>query len=127
MSANSVDSDQYVDNSIDIEHLGTMIGGFLGRQGGSATDWLDTGTTNYTSGINPRMQCGACTTDGFATVLITFPVAFSYKPAVFALAVGEAIMWINGLNATNVTINSSDPDGAARPNTLFFWLAIGPE
>jgi hypothetical protein len=100
MAANSVDSDQYVDGSIDTAHLsndsvddtkaGNRVPQFYRRQGGDATNWSGYstgGTTAYTPGA-VRMQGGfyelvvdpaAATGD----VDITYPVAFSAAPLVY--------------------------------------------
>lgn len=122
MSANSVDSDQYVDNSIDIAHIGTMLPGLLGRQGGDATDWTTTGTTDYTSGQNIRIQVGALTTNGYCTN-ITFPVAFSGKPLVFAATFSSTPAYGQSITASGCSICAV----SGEIDVTVMWLAIGPE
>jgi len=127
MSANSVDSDQYVDGSIDAAHIaanavgvaaiGTMVGGFLGRQGGNATNWHINGTTDYTTGINVRFQCGC----GYGPGVVTFPVAFSAIPIVLVTPFDYlGNYYVSLVGASTFTL--VNPQGAA-----FFWLAIGSE
>ena len=96
LSVNSVDSDQYVDGSIDLAHLsadcvddtkvGNRVPALTRRQGGSATIWSTGGITDYTP-TAVRMQCGAAAfASAPAAGTITFPTAFSYAPIVIVTA-----------------------------------------
>lgn len=87
---------------------GSLIGN---RQGGSSTDWNSGGTTNYTPS-NPKIQVGVTpsitlsflsgTLYGGGTT-ITFPVAFTNKPIVFATMTSSGSA---GANATSIQITS---------------------
>lgn len=134
----SIDSEHYVDGSIDLAHLsadcvddtkvGNRVPQFYRRQGGNATDWSVSGTTDYTP-TTVRMQSGTNQTDGSGARNITFPVAFSNKPQVFALAVIDAAAApaVTNVTATGCTIKLWSDSGDKIAFGTFFWLAIGPE
>jgi len=143
MSPNSVDSDQYVDGSIDLAHLsadsvddtkaGNRVPQFYRRQGGEATGWLLHGTTTYTPGA-VRMQAGCIRWTGGAAssgyIAVTFPVAFSYDPLVFATHYyidSRAICIVMTTGTSGLTIYWQDAASATYTSLDFFWLAIGPE
>lgn len=115
------------DDSIDQTKIGTNVLSESGRQGGSATDWTSPGTTSRTVG-NVRMQCGAVTQPNASDLSVTFPVAFSQKPIVFA--------WYQG-NPTTATVYV-DPAGTTAAgftvvrvtgsvSALVHWIAFGQE
>jgi hypothetical protein len=102
-----------------------MVPGFLGRQGGSATDWTTAGTTHYETGISIRIQCGSIQSVGESNASVTFPVAFSQKPLVF-ITPGESMstwdLFLDNISASGFTIVDTSPVAPA-----VFWLAIGPK
>ena len=138
MAANSVDSDQYVDASIDLAHLsadcvddtkvGNRVPALTRRQGGSDTIWSTAGTASKTP-TTVRMQAGVVSaTSGAATV--TFPVAFAYAPIVIlsciTTGVDPLIATIYSVSTTELSLHArkSDQSGVT---TDVHWLAIGSE
>ncbi len=117
LADDAVTAAKIADDVVTTAHLGTMVPALLGRQGGSATNWDTMGTTNYTSGINARWQCGMANSN--TSVTITFPVAFSDVPMMLVCAYGSTITVMTP-SATTVAITTA---GAAT----VAWLAIGPE
>ncbi len=117
LADDAVTAAKIADDTITPALLGAMVPGFLGRQGGSATNWDTMGTTNYTSGINVRWQCGMAYSN--TSVTVTFPVAFSAVPMLLVCAYGSTITVMTP-SATTVAITTA---GAAT----VAWLAIGPE
>jgi len=96
--------------------------GLIYRQGGSATIWNTTGTTNYQPG-NTVIQVGAIDVATGAGVNVIFPRRFSYIPLVLVSIVGET-----GYNAS---VDTPIPTGFVAyhnsPSTEpVNWLAIGP-
>lgn len=63
--------------------VGGAVGGMIlaGRQGGSASDWSTSGSTNRTL-TAAYMQVGTVDTGGSSSVTVTFPTAFSQPPVV---------------------------------------------
>lgn len=129
----AISYDRIADDAVRIAAIGTMVPGFLGRQGGSATNWSTPGTTDYESGINVRMQVGVGVTGEYGYVTITFPVAFAYPPLVRAVAsnVGlvqkPRIVTIAEVSATTATLWAHSIAGSASPSVTLIWEAIGPE
>jgi hypothetical protein len=116
-AAGSIDAEHIAANAVGIAAIGTMVGGFLGRQGGNATNWHINGTTDYTTGINVRFQCGC----GSGSGVVTFPVAFSAIPIVLVTPFDYlGNYYVSLVGASTFTL--VNPQGAA-----FFWLAIGSE
>ena len=103
-----------------------LVLGALRRQGGSATDFSNSGTTNYTSD-GWFVQCGRVNVNGSSSTTVTFPQAFGAIPLVFVTpfsAVASTIMTIDdspGASTTQCTIQNND--GSARAAQ---WFAIGP-
>lgn len=150
MSANSVDSDQYVDGSIDTIHLadnavddtkaGDRVPQFYRRQGGSATTWGTSGTTDRVPGA-VRMQGGVISVtiaadDYSASTLLTFPVAFAYAPLLFLMVPSVSESSLDGrviptsvtLSALSVQVKVIREIAPATPTSYgVHWLAIGPE
>lgn len=96
--------------------------GRMRRQGGSATAWATTGTTNYTTG-DFTIQCGAVSNGGSAATTITFPTAFSYTPIVTANPSGAITgnpLTITAVSTTQVTLNNNN---ATAIN--IHWIAMG--
>ncbi len=94
------------------------------RQGGSASDWGTSGTTNYTPATS-RVQIGTTLTDGSGVATVTFPAAFSGTPVVTTGVIGAAgvptsAVEIVTLNTTTVAFNSS------VIGATVLWIAIGP-
>lgn len=116
-----VSSSGIANDSIDDTKAGNRVPQFYRRQGGDASDWSFSGTTNYTP-TSVRMQAGIVTAGVGGTVTVTFPAAFSNKPLVFC-SCGEAAgtVFPSIITTSGFVINSSV--GAVSIN----WLAIGPE
>jgi hypothetical protein len=126
-------------NSIAIADIGTMIPGLLGRQGGSSGDWSVVGTSNYTSGLNVRVQAGVrqvtvANGQTAGTATITFPVAFSSKPimivSIDTISDNEGVPTIAcyAASASAATIDVLMSTAQSGTTTLYIsWLAIGPE
>jgi len=110
-------------DSVDDTKAGSRMPQFYRRQGGSATEWSNGGITNYTP-TAVRMQAGV-RSSVFGSTVITFPVAFSYKPIIFSIAVdvsgASSFLLISSILTTSFTI---DPGAEALDIN---WLAIGPE
>jgi hypothetical protein len=108
------------------------------RQGGSATDWGDGGTTNYLVG-NVKMQAGAAVAfilngQSSASVVVTFPKTFSSEPAVFCMendflgADTPMSFNIDDVSTTQMTITARSSDGSTfigGSQRRMVWLAIG--
>jgi len=119
----AVGTTELTDDAVTAAKIGTMVPALLGRQGGSASNWLTQGTNNYTSGINARVQCGSISS-GTAQAVVTFPVAFSDKPIVLVTGIG-CTPFLNVLGA--VTATQATIDNPAGGAFSAFWIAIGPE
>ena len=109
-------------NSVDDTKAGDRVPQFYRRQGGSATDWGSAGTTDYTP-TAVRMQAGSVTIPAGGSVVVTFPVAFSNVPLVFATPISSTASAIRATGtATTVTLSHGVGVGISVN-----WLAIGPE
>ena len=99
------------------------------RQGGSATDWGNSGTTQYSLATKKvRMLCGSATSDGGSpnTVTVTFPVAFAQIPIVqttvqTSITTGDVSCSLETTSATNFVVNVAGAQAARR----VLWYAIG--
>jgi hypothetical protein len=83
------------------------------RQGGSATVWGTTGTTNYTPTEAWAMQTGVRTASG-TTLSVTFPTPFATNPVVI---VSNGALTAVTTNTFTATVPS---------NQVTQWIAIGP-
>lgn len=141
----AVDSQHYTDGSIDLVHLsadsvddtkaGNRVPQFYRRQGGSATVWATTGTTDYTP-TAVRMQAGAIQWTGSAAatgfLTVTFPVAFAYAPLVFVGTYDPAgnpdiVVIAYGAITTGVGLTWRNVASGTETAVTLYWLAIGPE
>lgn len=122
---------QLATDSVDDTIVGNRVPQFYRRQGGSATDWSNPGTTNYTPAA-VRMQSGVATVTSGGPFVVTFPVAFSYPPIILCAASQF------GYNVNCASVNNSTATfyswyvnplayGISQAATQFSWLAIGPE
>jgi hypothetical protein len=124
------DTVQLADDIVDDAKAGNRVPQFYRRQGGSATDWSSPGTTTRTP-TAVRMQAGAIQSTAGNTVVVTFPVAFSQVPLVFATATDSLTNNAIGVTANNATasqvvLGALDADGAFVAD-IINWLAIGAE
>ena len=103
------------------------------RQGGSSTNWVTSGTTNYTpSASGVKIQCGVVDVvigsgSDASNTLVNFPTVYTKYPLVFVSTnhtpatycnIGVNIITTGGFYAT-----AKDP---SRSVTIpVFWLAIG--
>lgn len=112
---------------------------YFHREGGSATNWITAGTTDYTYLANVVIQMGVATvtfteSDMSAEVTVTFPVAFKYTPAIFLAGCvstdGFSQQRAHGVlrspTATNFVMMGVMPT-AGSVTTTIPWLAIGPK
>ncbi|UOF79219.1 hypothetical protein [Caudoviricetes sp.] len=112
--------------------------GFVGRQGGSATNWATGGTTNYPA-TRPLVQVGSSTASGSSgdelLASITFPVAYTYTPVVFVQLFGSTLVTATHIvqivaagtpTAIDVIMKTNANVGGASTAT-FQWVAIGPK
>ena len=100
----------------------------MNRQGGSSTSFASGGTTNYTPS-NLRVQFGAIpitVASGSGSVTITFPVAFSNTPVIFALATGELAGDILSIVSVFAGTSQIAAVGSSNGTGTLHWLAIGP-
>jgi hypothetical protein len=83
------------------------------RQGGSATQWGVTGTTNYTPAEAWIIQTGVKTASG-TTLIVTYPTPFATSPVVIVS---------NGVTVTSAVdqFSATVPSGQVTQ-----WIAIGP-
>ena len=128
-AADSIDTEHYAPDSVDVAALAAMVPGLLGRQGGSATDWSTSGTNDYESGIDVRIQCGSVATVDAMGVTIAFPVAFSAPPIVvpgaFTSSSGVSAV-VHSISTTQAKFYTTDLDGNIQAHKVH-WIAIGPE
>lgn len=115
---------------VEAASIGTMIPVFVGRQSAVGGNWSYAGTTNYTSGLDIRMQCGAVqasTTGNTGTITVTFPVAYTTGlPIIFAIAAqgNEIVPTIASNLGNKFSIIWYSPE--SRTNPIFYWFAMGP-
>lgn len=116
-------------DAVDYDKAGNRVVKLYGRQGGSASNWLTNGTSNYTP-TSVNIQAGSASISTGATgVAITFPTPFSNVPLIFlSLTHEESITlsaYFNSQTASGFTakLNTAPVDFPAYVN----WLAIGPE
>jgi hypothetical protein len=83
------------------------------RQGGSATQWDVTGTTNYLTPQPWIIQTGVRTATG-TTLIVTFPAPFAQPPIVIAPG------------ATGIVVASSSFSATVSSAAITQWIAIGP-
>jgi hypothetical protein len=119
-------------DAADITIIGNKVPGFLGRQGGSATIWSTGGTNNYTTTIAPRVQMGCIEWAGSAassgSIAITFPVAFSYAPVVFAGSINSyAVCNPASITTTGCSLDWRDTAGTLHTGIYLTWQAWGAE
>jgi len=109
-----------------------IYGKVRSRQGGSATNWGTTGTTNYDySSTNTFIQTGSFNTTG-AEDTVTFPTAFSQVPFISvcsssATAFNVFARFKHSLSSTTQIggILCLDATGTARSSESVSWIAIG--
>lgn len=128
MSANSIDSDQYVDGSIDQEHLSVGASKVTNRQGGDENTWITAGTTNYALS-SARIQVGCISSSGTNEVMVTFPVAFATGtyPLVFITVIynlSGAYYELSSITNTGFGITVYNDNGEKLGRNVQ-WLAIG--
>jgi hypothetical protein len=100
------------------------------RQGGTTgdNDWTTTGTSNTdVSAKKAIIQCGAATGSAAASVAVTFPAAFNFKPLVVATAITNTQVVFVNVSAITASGFSFDVvrDTGARSAQDVAWIAIG--
>lgn len=138
-SASSVNGSALVAGTVGTAALGTaavtaakMVNGMIyRRQGGSATDWNTTGTTNYDySATDVKIQVGSIlpTTADFA---ITYPIAYTNKPMVFLTTSSSTTVnafpryKVSTVTTTQVLVTLVSDTGATSTTESVNWMAIG--
>lgn len=129
------------DNAVDDTKAGNRVPQFYRRQGGSATEWSNQGSNNYTPSA-VRMQGGVknvtiLMSTYAANAVVTLPQALSYKPMIVltaeglggTFADGDALtLYLSSITSTQFTINAKRRDNPATELSVdVAWLAIGPE
>jgi hypothetical protein len=128
----AVTTARIANDAVDDTKAGDRVPQFYRRQGGDASDWATSGTTDYTPGA-VRMQGGSRVVVGpgasSGTVTVTFPVAFSNVPMAFLTDGGNGlVVWsINAGSSSQLTLNWRTTDGSTPALVAVFWMAIGPE
>jgi len=146
---NLITTTMIVDDAVDDTKAGNRVPQFYRRQGGDANAWNVTGSTDYTP-TAVRMQAGiflATIADGTTntSVVITFPVAFSSAPIVYASMEEEGnfaagvhglitearagdLMLANYTTKATFKLETSDDSSVSGDKVCTIaWLAIGPE
>lgn len=132
-----VDTDEIVNDSVSAEKAGDGILQFIGRQGGSASNWDTPGANDYTPGA-VLIQAGSAqiTFSGGSNyyVDVTFPQAFSDVPIVLVSwdsngVVGNPyVAYLHSVSNTVARIYLQEPNGVGSSATHYIkWLALGPE
>lgn len=99
-----------------------FVGIRMRRQGGSATVWDTSGTTNYDA-VNASMQAGSIEVASGVSVTVTFPTAFVYDPVVFVqLNTTDQTKTAVARNITATQFVAEHGEGTTRD---VLWLAIG--
>lgn len=126
------------DNAVDDTKVGNRVPALTRRQGGSATAWGDTGTTDYTP-TTVRIQAGTLSmgfiaSGALASEVVTFPVAFSDTPLVFvqgrnsdAIYPGWIITDATIIGAASFVAKARNTHASLSVSIAMNWLAIGPE
>jgi len=117
------------DDIVDDTKVGNRVPQFRRRQGGNATHWSFTGSTDYTVGAI-RMQGGAAQSSSSAAVTITFPEEFGGTPLVYLQLVGNVLHHVavcSDITLTTFDLHVMDLDTGERALAYVNWLAIGPE
>ncbi len=140
----TVATDGIANDAVDDTKVGNRVPQFYRRQGGSATIWATTGTTDYTP-TTVRMQTGVRTItipSGASNISFPFslPVAFAYAPVVFVTPNSSPIVTIGSdlvaitiaaySTTSQITIRLYTANGAnvsSDTSLEIQWLAIGPE
>ncbi|MBK9711568.1 MAG: hypothetical protein IPO81_09630 [Kouleothrix sp.] len=108
------------------------------RQGASAADWSQPGTTNYTPG-EALIQCGSATVTWSSSstsnlLTITFPQTFTQPPIVLLTCFGNGSSTGSRVNFSVETVAAgsctvrgylTDESTSSSPR-IVFWVAIGP-
>jgi hypothetical protein len=137
LAAAAVTTAKVANDAVTDVQAGDRVPQFYRRQGGDPSQWGghgNSGTTNYTPGP-VRMQGGMIEwlgSDTSGTVFVTFPVAFSAAPLVFASCITQLEISIRVVpdfsNPEEAFIIAWKHLGATSIAELeFYWLAIGPE
>ena len=129
----NVDTLQLANNAVDDTKAGNRVPQFYRRQGDGSSCWSSEGVTTVIP-TTVRMQAGAIEWTGSAAIagskLVTFPVAFSDVPLVFAIT-SHAHAFINVASSpasNTVTIYWQSTDFSTTfTSVTIHWFAIGPE
>jgi hypothetical protein len=82
------------------------------------------------------MQSGSVTItihngSNYGTAVVTFPVAFTYKPLVLVSLMIDSTIWmlarLSALSSSQCTIFVSHDSASGERAVTVSWLAIGPE
>lgn len=137
IAGGAVGTTELADDAVTDDKAGDGIIQFPERQGTSATDWQDSGSTNIAV-AHVRTHYGARNVNinaGNVDAVITnlaYPTAYSDKPLVFAQAVSistQKVVWqIEGITATDFDIRvtrKDETDTGSGWTILMLWQSIG--
>ena len=126
-------TNELANNIVDDTKVGNRVPQFYRRQGDGLGNWASEGTVNVTP-TTVRMQAGSIEWTGVAAgggeKSITFPVAFSDVPLVFAIAsMSHAKINISvSANPSGCTFYWVTVDGVTTFTSItIHWHAVGPE
>ena len=121
---------------VDDTKVGNRVPALTRRQGGDASIWSVAGSTNRTPEA-VRMQAGCIGWTGAAassgTVTVTFPVAFSMEPLVYAMAIDPLaspnayVVHVLSVGSSSCSIQWYNVGGGTKTSIAINWYAIGPE
>jgi len=122
---------------VDDTKVGSRVPQFYRRQGGSATNWMTEGASNYTP-TTIRVQWGAVAVpivngQRSGSAAITFPVAFSDVPWIMVACItsgganGQLVGTVGSPTASGFTAGANREGTAADVSYVLVWLSIGPE
>jgi hypothetical protein len=123
-------------DAVDDTKVGSRVAQFYRRQGGSATDWTAQGATPRTP-TAVREQIGVArvsfSASNNASVVVTFPAAFSNKPIVMVsmmdqIGILSGATWCNAEAISTTQFTLTVRLASATTTTLdFAWRASGDE
>jgi hypothetical protein len=120
-------------NSVDDDEIGNRVAMLPNRQGGNATNWHTSGTTNYTPTAVKEfygvIAFGAVAAGSSISVVVTFPVAFSVIPIVLTSPMNGSVNVstnVSSVSATQATIIVFNNDSGSVSGNIA-WHAIGAE
>lgn len=133
-AAASIDNEHYALNSIDDDNIRNRIPMMPRRQGGSATNWDQAGTTDYTpTTVKTQIgiiSVGAVPAGGYLSAAVTFPQAYPSGDKPHLMLYAEGSGWCIAdqsiLDNEGFTASARNLDTAMHL-CLIHWVATGKE